>query len=227
MFFLESLLYRKGQSPYLSHGKFQLMEDCSASGITPSVLKNLQVKYGVKASKALGQNFLVDPNICEKIARILPKDENALEIGPGIGSLTVQLAKRANRVTAIELDKHLLAPLENILTDFKVADKVDVINDDIMRTNMEVLCSRSDIKYVFGNLPYNISAPLLADIAQLVPSVKCVVAMVQKEVGQRLSAKQGTRQVGAITYKCQHLWKLRVYLKFQKCRLSQDLMLIQ
>lgn len=178
------------------------------AGLTPSLLKELQSNYGFKASKALGQNFLVDPNLCTKIAHYLPVGSNVLEIGPGIGSLTLHLARQANKVIAIELDKHLLNPLNCVLDTFGVPEKVDVINQDIMKTDLELLCSKNNIEYIFGNLPYNISAPLLADISRKVPNVKCVVAMVQKEVGERLSAKLGTRAVGAITYKCQFFMEI-------------------
>ena len=176
----------------------------STAGITPSVLKELQADFGVKASKALGQNFLIDPNMCNKIAQMLPENTNVIEIGPGVGSLTVQLARRAKKVFAIELDKHMLAPLGAMLERYEVAENVETINDDVMKVDLQQLCLENEVEYIFGNLPYNISAPLLADISLLAPKVKCVVAMVQKEVGERLSAKQGTRQVGAITYKTQY-----------------------
>jgi len=180
------------------------MESTSNTGLTPTLLKELQLNFGFKASKALGQNFLIDSNMCAKIAQVLPEDSNVIEIGPGVGSLTIHLAKRANKVLAIELDQHILDPLNFVLSNFEVADKVEVLSQDVMEVDLEEICRENKIEYVFGNLPYNISAPLLADIARKVPSVKCVVAMVQKEVGDRLSAKLGTRAVGAITYKCQH-----------------------
>jgi len=192
------------------------MEGAAPTGLTPSLLKELQSDFGIKASKALGQNFLIDSNMCSKIAQSLPENVNVIEIGPGVGSLTIHLARRANSVIAIELDQHMLAPLESVLETFKVSEKVEVINQDVMKTDLEHLCTENNVEYIFGNLPYNISAPLLADIARKVPSVKCVVAMVQKEVGDRLSSKLGTRAVGAITYKCQHFMEIESLFQVPK-----------
>lgn len=180
------------------------MEEQSQSGVTLSVLKELQANYRIVASKALGQNFLVDPNICRKIAGVVDPDQNVIEIGPGIGSLTVPLARVSKKVFAIEYDQHILAPLDDVLSKFEVSEKVEVINSDVMEVDLEKLAQDKNVETIIGNLPYNISAPLLADIAQKVPSVKHVVAMVQKEVGERLAANQGTRAVSAITLKCQY-----------------------
>lgn len=173
------------------------------SGVTLSVLKELQQTYPVSASRALGQNFLVDPNISLKIAESIDANTNVIEIGPGIGSLTVPLARHSQHVYAIEYDQHILDPLNHILSGFGVATKVSVLNEDVMDVDLEKMCVENSVDTVIGNLPYNISAPLLANIARRTPSAKRVVAMVQKEVGERLGAQLGTRDVSAITYKVQ------------------------
>ena len=173
------------------------------SGVTLSVLKELQQQYRVTASKALGQNFLIDPNISRKIEDVIEPGCKVLEIGPGIGSLTVPLARVSSFVHAIELDEHILVPLADVLSQFDVTNKVAVIHNDVMNVDLEKMCSESQIDTVIGNLPYNISAPLLANIARNAPSASLVVAMVQKEVGERLSAPLGTREVSSITYKVQ------------------------
>lgn len=180
------------------------------SGVTLGVLQELQQKYRVTASKALGQNFLVDANISRKIAEAIEPDQNVIEVGPGIGSLTVPLARRSNRVIAIEFDAHILDPLNEVLTDFEVSEKVEVIHSDVMEVELQKLCLEKDVRTIIGNLPYNISAPLLADIAIKTPVVETVVAMVQREVGERLAAKQGTRAVSSITLKCQYFMDIKV-----------------
>ena len=179
------------------------MQNSGSSGVTLSTLRELQEKYGVSASKALGQNFLVDPNMPKKIAALIKPEESVLEVGPGVGSLTVALAKSAKKVVAIEYDKHILDPLQDVLNQFNVSDRVHVINEDVMTVDLEKICSENNINTIAGNLPYNISAPLLANIARFVPSAKFVVAMVQKEVGDRFCAKQKTREVSAVTLKTQ------------------------
>jgi 16S rRNA (adenine1518-N6/adenine1519-N6)-dimethyltransferase len=180
------------------------------SGVTLSVLQTLQEEYRVSASKALGQNFLVDPNIPVKIANEIGNEGNVIEIGPGIGSLTVALANRFEKVVAVELDQHLISPLESVLEMFGVSGKVDIINDDAMKVDFESLCKDNNANVIAGNLPYNISAPLLADICQNAPSAKTIIAMVQKEVGERLSAQIGTRAVSSITLKCQFFMDISV-----------------
>lgn len=177
--------------------------DSYNSGVTLGVLKDLQNTFSVNASRALGQNFLIDPNISRKIAESISPKENVIEIGPGIGSLTVPLARHSRHVYAIEYDQHILDPLNEILHRCNVADKVDVTHDDVMNVDLEKICAECDVDTIIGNLPYNISAPLLATMARKVPRAKNVVAMVQKEVGERLGAEMGTRQVSSITYKVQ------------------------
>lgn len=173
------------------------------SGVTLSVLKELQQNYSVSASRALGQNFLVDPNISSKIAEAIKPDSNVIEIGPGIGSLTVPLARRSHHVFAIEYDQHILNPMNHVLDQFDVKDKVTVLNEDVMNVDLEKMCVDNKVETIIGNLPYNISAPLLANIARTTPGARNVVAMVQREVGERLGAALGTREVSSITYKVQ------------------------
>lgn len=186
------------------------MDEDVGSGVTLNVLKDLQSQYQISASKALGQNFIIDPNITRKIAKTIDPGKNVIEVGPGIGSLTVPLARSSRRVYAIEFDEHILAPLQDVLSRFEVSDKVEIIHSDIMNVDLEAICIDKNVDTIIGNLPYNISAPLLADIARKVPRATTVVAMVQKEVGQRLAARQGTRSVSSITLKCQYYMDIHV-----------------
>lgn len=180
-----------------------------ASGVTISTIKNLQEKYGISPSKALGQNFLIDPNIANKIVNLLG-DDNVIEIGPGLGSLTVALARSREKVIAIDYDKYIIDPLKDVLNSFGLLDKVEIINDDIMKVDIESLAYSNKISSIVGNLPYNISAPLIADISRYVPSIDKLVVMVQKEVGIRLAAPQSTRDVSSISLKCQYFMDVNI-----------------
>lgn len=186
------------------------MDEDDRSGVTLSVLKDLQSRYRISASKALGQNFLVDPNVTRKIAETIESQQDVVEVGAGIGSLTVPLAKSSQHVYTIEFDEHIISPLNDVLSMFGVSDKVEIIHSDVMDIDLEAFCVERNIDTIIGNLPYNISAPLLANISRKVPSVKTVIAMVQKEVGERLAAKQGTRSVSAITLKCQYFMDISI-----------------
>lgn len=181
-----------------------------STGVTLSVLKELQQRHNVRASRALGQNFLVDPNISRKISEVIPAGLNVIEVGPGIGSLTVPLARRCKSVHAIEYDEHILEPLSDVLKQFDVSDNVTVHHEDVMNVDLEQLCRNNDVHTIMGNLPYNISAPLLATIARSTPSATTVVAMVQKEVGERLSSPLKTRAVSSITLKCQFFMDIEI-----------------
>ena len=157
-----------------------------------NTIKRILSKYGFTFSKALGQNFLIDPDVCPKMAESLNADDKTgvLEIGPGIGVLTKELGKVAKKVVSIELDKRLLPVLEETLGDY---DNIEIVNGDVMELDLKALIEEkfegcSNIK-VCANLPYYITSPIIDEI----------VVMVQKEAGERLCAKVGTRQAGAVS----------------------------
>lgn len=121
-----------------------------------NTIKELLEKYGFKFSKSLGQNFLINPSVCPKIAELgkAEKGYGILEIGTGFGTLTAELAKRADKVTAVEIDSRLLPVLEETLSDF---NNINVINDDIMKVNIKELIATEFSgmkKAVCANLPY-------------------------------------------------------------------------
>ena len=163
-----------------------------------STLKQILEKHGFNFSKGLGQNFIIDPRICPRIA----EEGNAqsgfgvLEIGTGIGVLTKELALRADKVTAIEIDKRLLPILEETLAEF------NNINADVMKCDLHEI-----IRENFGglrvavcaNLPYYITSPILMLLLESHLPIDSITVMVQKEAAQRLCAKVGTRESGAIT----------------------------
>lgn len=166
-----------------------------------NVVKELLEKYGFTFSKGLGQNFLINPSVCPKIAEygLAQEGYGILEIGTGFGTLTAELAKRADKVTAVEIDSRLLPVLEETLSDF---DNVHIINDDIMKVNLRELIETefAGMKTsVCANLPYYITSPVIMLLLESEIPVEAITVMVQKEAAQRLCAKVGTRQAGAVT----------------------------
>lgn len=166
-----------------------------------STLKGILEKHGFSFSKGLGQNFIIDPHICPRIA----EEGNAqsgygvLEIGTGIGVLTKELAMRADKVTAVEIDKRLLPILDETLAEF---DNVNIINDDVMKCNLHEIIKEnfSGLRVaVCANLPYYITSPILMLLLENHLPIDSITVMVQKEAAQRLCAKVGTRESGAIT----------------------------
>lgn len=166
-----------------------------------NVVKELLEKYGFTFSKGLGQNFLINPSVCPKIAEygLAQEGYGILEIGTGFGTLTAELAKRAEKVTAVEIDSRLLPVLEETLCDF---DNVHIINDDIMKLDLNELVKTEfpEMKIaVCANLPYYITSPVIMLLLESEIPVEAITVMVQKEAAQRLCARVGTRQAGAVT----------------------------
>ena len=158
---------------------------------------------GIHAKKGFGQNFLTDPEILQRIvnAAEVTKDDNVIEIGPGIGALTEQLAQAAGQVVAVEIDQDLIPVLEKTLADY---DNVTVINQDILKANLPQLIQEhftdpeKPIKVV-ANLPYYITSPILMNLLANPIQWASITVMMQKEVAQRLTAKLGTKQYGSLT----------------------------
>lgn len=156
-------------------------------------------KYGLRLTKTLGQNFLTDINIIRKIADTAELDKNDLvvEIGPGIGSLTAQLAERAGQVIAVEIDRHLLEPLSETLGRY---GNVRVIHADIMETDLSELTAGWDgpLKVV-SNLPYYITTPIIMNLLESSIPWALLVFMVQKEVVSRMVAEPGSKDYSALS----------------------------
>ncbi len=163
-------------------------------------VKSILSRYGFNFSKSLGQNFLINPSVCPRMAEECGcnMEVGVIEIGPGIGVLTCELAKRTNKVVAIELDKKLLPILSETLSDF---DNIKIINDDIMKMNLEgLIASEFDGKdvVVCANLPYYITSPIIMKLLETRLNVKSITVMVQKEVALRLCTDLGTRDSSSI-----------------------------
>lgn len=164
-------------------------------------VKKILSSHGFSFSKAMGQNFLIDSSVCPRMAELsgIDKSCGVIEIGPGIGVLTAELAKRAGKVVAIELDKRLGPVLEETLSDF---DNVKIIFGDCLKIDLKKLIFEEfggGRLAVCANLPYYITSPVIMKLLESGLPVESITAMVQKEAGERLSAEVGTRQSGAVT----------------------------
>lgn len=165
-------------------------------------VKKILSRHGFTFSKALGQNFLINPDVCPQMADSLCADEKTgvLEIGPGIGVLTKELCLRAGKVVTVELDKRLLPVLGETLGEF---DNLEIINGDVMELDLKALIDEkfsgcSSVK-VCANLPYYITSPIVMTLLESNLPIDEIVVMVQKEAGERLCAEVGSRKAGAVT----------------------------
>ena len=164
-------------------------------------------KYNFAFQKRFGQNFLIDTHVLEKIieASKITKDDFVLEIGPGIGTMTQYLAEAAREVVAVEIDKTLIPILEN--DTLKDWDNVTVINEDILKVDIAALAQEKNggkpIKVV-ANLPYYITTPIIFNLLEQRLPMERLVAMVQKEVAERMVAKPGGKDYGALSVSIQY-----------------------
>ncbi|MDJ1112751.1 MULTISPECIES: 16S rRNA (adenine(1518)-N(6)/adenine(1519)-N(6))-dimethyltransferase RsmA [Staphylococcaceae] len=174
---------------------------------TPTRTKQLLDRYGFKFKKSLGQNFLVDTNVIRNIieAAGIDKTSGVIEIGPGMGSLTEQLAKHAKQVLAFEIDQRLIPILGETLSPY---DNVTVINEDILKADVasaiETYLHHCDEIFVVANLPYYITTPILMGLLEKNLNINSYVVMMQKEVGERLSAIPSTKAYGSLSIAVQY-----------------------
>lgn len=166
--------------------------------VTAHILKT----FNLRADKKLGQNFLVDEQIVNKIitAAELNADDTVLEVGPGIGTLTQALAKTGAQVVAVELDRRLLPVLAKTLAGY---DNVRVINEDILKIDIMKAVEKENFKVV-ANLPYYITTPIIFNLLEQKLPMERLVAMVQKEVAERMVAKPGGKEYGALSVAIQY-----------------------
>ncbi|MBE6775067.1 MAG: 16S rRNA (adenine(1518)-N(6)/adenine(1519)-N(6))-dimethyltransferase RsmA [Ruminococcaceae bacterium] len=166
-----------------------------------SVIRRVMEKHGFHFSKALGQNFLINPSVCPRMAEMCGADESTgvIEVGAGVGVLTAELAKRARKVVCIELDTRLLPVLDETLADF---DNIEIINADIMKTDLRALIEEKfkGMKVVVcANLPYYITSPVITLLLESNLPIEAVTVMIQREAADRLCTPVGSRDSGAIT----------------------------
>lgn len=170
-------------------------------------IKELKTMFSFAFSKGLGQNFLTDASVLDKIADAASGTEGVLEIGPGFGVLTKTLSESFEKVISIEIDKSLLPVLDFTLKD---CDNVKIINSDFMKLNLpELIKNEFNSKKisVAANLPYYITTPIITTLLEGGYDIDNIVVMVQKEVAQRFCAKPGTKEYGAISVLCNYYTK--------------------
>ena len=167
-----------------------------------SVIKDLCARHGFSLSKGFGQNFIVNPGICPKIVQAAGIDRSygVLEVGPGIGVLTKELAAAASKVAAVEIDTRLPALLAETLAE---CSNVEIVQGDVLKTDLHALIAEKFAGLqvaVCANLPYYITSPILMKLLEERLPVKHITVMVQKEAAERITALPGTRAAGAISY---------------------------
>ena len=177
--------------------------------------KEVVQKHNFKFSKSLGQNFLIDTNVIDRIlegARVQEGDY-VIEVGPGIGTLTKEMGRTAEKVVAIEIDKTLIPILEETLADFP---NIEVINQDILKVNVQELVKEKlnggPVKLI-ANLPYYITTPIVMKFLEEDIPVTDIVVMVQKEVADRMNAKPNTKDYGALSVAVQYYCDTEIVAK--------------
>lgn len=158
-------------------------------------------KYNISANKSLGQNFLINDEVIEKIvdSANVNKEDLVIEIGPGLGTLTAKLLERAKKVIAIELDNRMIS----ILNDrFSLFENFELINEDVLKVNLNEVIHKENVKSVkvVANLPYYITTPIIMKLLEDKLNIESITVMIQKEVAKRLTAQPGDKLSGAITY---------------------------
>ena len=156
-------------------------------------------KYDIRASKKLGQNFLIDDEVINKIveAANISDEDLVIEIGPGLGTLTAKLLEKAKKVVAIELDDRMI----KILTDrFKLYENFELIHEDVLKIDLNSVISSYKSAKIVANLPYYITTPIIMKLLEEKLNLDSITVMVQKEVADRIVAEPGDKKAGAITY---------------------------
>lgn len=182
--------------------------------LTPATIPALLARHGLRPSRALGQNFLADPNTARRIARLaqVQSGDRVLEIGPGIGSLTVALLEAGAVVTALELDEHVIPALEETVG----AGAVQIVRGDALRVDLDALLPVDDVhtggrpRCMVSNLPYNVATPIVMRMLESAPQIASMLVMVQREVGERMAAGPGTKAYGAVSVKIAYYGHARV-----------------
>ena len=177
---------------------------------TPSRTKQILADYGLHAKKGYGQNFLVDPMLVERCAQQAHAEDAVIEIGPGIGSLTEQLARVAKHVTAYEVDEDLKPVLADTLSPY---DNIEIIWQDFLtcdiKTKVQELREQYGSVSVCANLPYYITTPVLFRLFEEAPEIPYITVMVQREVGERFAAGVNTQEYGVLSVEAQTLYDVR------------------
>lgn len=171
-----------------------------AIGLGGREIRELATSLQIRPTKTLGQNFVIDPNTCRKIVRLgnVSSQDHVIEVGPGLGSLTIALLNTQAEVTAIEIDPVLAAALPNTMKKYLPQSRLKVLERDALKIKPEEVVAPTAL---VANLPYNVSVPVLLHLLETFPTISKGVVMVQSEVADRLVAKPGTAAYGIPTVK--------------------------
>ncbi|QAT41781.1 16S rRNA (adenine(1518)-N(6)/adenine(1519)-N(6))-dimethyltransferase RsmA [Aminipila luticellarii] len=177
----------------------------------PSTIRQIKDKYGFRLSKSLGQNFLTDKNIIDKIIEesFIGEHDLVIEIGPGIGVLTSEAAEQGGKIIAVEIDKNLIPILQETLEGY---DNVEILNRDILKTDLNEIIEQNPIinggpvnsVRIIGNLPYYITTPIIMKILEDGTKADSITIMMQKEVADRIKAQAGKKAYGALSVAVQY-----------------------
>lgn len=166
-----------------------------------SVIRDVLSRHGFSFSKGLGQNFLINPTVCPKMAEMgnAQPGWGMIEIGAGVGVLTAELAQRADKVVCIEIDSRLLPILDETLAEY---DNIKIVNQDVLKVDLHKLIAEEFPNMpvaVCANLPYYITSPIIMNLLESRLPISSLTVMVQKEAAQRICAMPGSREVGAVS----------------------------
>ena len=166
-----------------------------------SVIRDVLSRHGFSFSKGLGQNFLINPTVCPRMAEMgnAKPGWGIIEIGAGVGVLTAELARRADKVVCIEIDSRLLPVLDETLAEF---DNIKIVNEDVLKVDLPKLIEQEFAGMpvaVCANLPYYITSPIIMNLLEAHLPIASLTVMVQKEAAARLCAEPGSREVGAVS----------------------------
>ena len=166
-----------------------------------SVIRDVLSRHGFSFSKGLGQNFLINPTVCPRMAELgnAQPGWGMIEIGAGVGVLTAELAQRADKVVCIEIDSRLLPILDETLAEF---DNIKIVNEDVLKVDLHRLIAEEFGEMpvaVCATLPYYITSPIIMNLLESRLPISSLTVMVQKEAAQRICAQPGSREVGAVS----------------------------
>lgn len=166
-----------------------------------SVIRDVLSRHGFSFSKGLGQNFLINPTVCPRMAEMgnAKPGWGIIEIGAGVGVLTAELSRRADKVVCIEIDSRLLPVLDETLAEF---DNIKIVNEDVLKVDLHKLIEQEFAGMpvaVCANLPYYITSPIIMNLLEAHLPIASLTVMVQKEAAARLCAEPGSREVGAVS----------------------------
>jgi len=180
-----------------------------------STTKKILREFDIKPKKRLGQHFLIDGNVLRKIIDIakISNDDNVLEIGGGIGTLTEALLEKAKKVICVEYDNKLISVLKEV---FKELNNLIIIQADALKYDFNPLIKRYSINKMVSNLPYNIALTLIFDMLNKYPEIKSYIVLVQAEIGERLTAKPKDKNYTAISVKMSLISEIKNYFRVSK-----------